>query len=260
MRRRRAPLPRAVLAAQTVHSLRRISSPEEIDLKALIADHGVTLRRDSIGNAEGRLVRSGRRGVMTIDHQAFLSEKWLFVGAHELGHFLLHEYIEELSCFWKRAATREARSRGFLDEAAASNFATELLLPIAMVLSRYDRAASPMERARSLASCFGTSLPTTALRVLDFTEEPCAVAYSERGVVSWCTATPAFRVNVRDGARVPEGSEARGKRSVRAGAWGHASAGVEGLIEESVKLEPFDAVVTMLTHDTNAQCAAFAAV
>jgi hypothetical protein len=246
MRRRRTPFERAVRAAERVLALRGIRAPEDIDLEAIIADHHIALRRSAIGNAEGRLVRSGRRGVMTIDDLAFRSEKWRFVGAHELGHFVLHEYLAELFCFPKKDAARDEKSRGFLDEMAASCFGVELILPAAMVRPRYEATASPLERARSLARAFGVSLPTTALRVLDFTDEPCAVAYSEKGIVSWCTATPAFAVNVAERSRLPEGCGA--ERAVHAKVWGRTSAGVEEVREASVKLEPFDAMVTLLWH------------
>jgi Zn-dependent peptidase ImmA (M78 family) len=248
MIRRRAPFPRAELAAREVLAIRTIRTPEEIDLEAIIADHRITLRRDAIANAEGRLVRSGRRGVMTIDTSAFRSAKWRFVAAHELGHFLLHEYAEKLACFPKRDATREEKSRSFLDETAASNFGVELILPTEQVLPRCDRAASPLERARSLSSAFGVSLPTAALRTLDFTDEPCAVAYSERGVVSWCTATPAFGVNVPNESRVPDGAGAPTPRAVPARTWGRSGGRVDHVHEASVKLDPFDAIVTMLWH------------
>jgi len=249
MRRRRAPLLRAVLAAKEALALRGIRSPDEIDLEAIAADLRVDVRRRAIGNAEGRLVRSGRRGIISVDHSAYASEKWRFVLAHELGHFLLHEYVEELFCFPKKDATREEKSRSFLDEHAASSFGVELVLPEEMVRPRYDAGAPPMERARALAATFGISLPTTALRVLDFTDEPCAVAYSERGAVAWCTATKAFDVTVREDARLPEGARSGERRSVRAETWGRAAEGIEALIEESVKLEPFDAIVTILSHE-----------
>ncbi len=250
MKRHRAPLALPAQAARDVLGLRGIGAPDEIDLEALIADFRITLRRDAIGYAEGRLVRCGRRGVMTIDELAFLSEKWRFVLAHELGHFLLHEHRLDLSCFPKRSATRDEKSRSFLDEEAASSFASVLLMPDEMVKARYERAESPMDRARRLASTFGVSLPTAALRVLDFTDEPCAVAYVERGVVAWCTAKRAFGVTVPKRAELRDCGDVGGAaRVVGAGAWGRAVAGVERVCEQSVALAPFDASVTMLWHE-----------
>jgi hypothetical protein len=251
MKRRRAPLARAVAAAQQVLEIRGVRTPEEIDLEAIAVDLGAQVRRGAIRNAEGRLVRSGRNGVITIDVLAYLSEKWRFVLAHEIGHILLHEYREKLDCFLKKTAPPEERSRSYLDEKAASDFGVELFLPTGMVRPRYDRAATPMDRARSLAACFGASPVTAALRTLDFTEEPCAVAYSEGGTVRWCTATRAFGVNVPDLARAPRAGGAGRARAVDAEVWGRACAGVEveALYEASVTLEPFDAMVTMLWHE-----------
>jgi len=250
VKRHRPPFPSAAAAAREVLALRGIRTPDAIDLEALAADFRITLRRMAIGNAEGRLVRCGRRGVITIDELAFLSEKWRFVMAHELGHFLLHEHRLDLSCFPKKSATPEERSRSFLDEDAASGFASVLLLPDDMVNERLDRRASPMDRAKTLASAFGVSLPVAALRSFDFTDEACAVAYVEKGVVVWCTAKRAFGVTVPKRAEMQgRGDAVEGARVVRAGEWGEAIAGVEKLYEESVVLAPFDAKVTMLWHE-----------
>ncbi len=246
MRRRRAPMARPAALARQVLEQRGIREPSQIDLLALADDLRVVLRRARLGNAEGRLVRCGRCGVVTIDEGAFLSEKWLFVLAHELGHLLLHEHRAELACFLKKGATREAKSRSFLDEEGASGFGVELTMPASMVEPRYDRGASPAERARALASTFGMSLPVSALRMLDFTEEPCAVAYAEAGRLAWCTATRAFGVKVRDGARV---SGAVGEeRVVRASAWGEAGE-VRELREHAMAIPGFDAVLTVMWHE-----------
>ncbi len=252
MNRRRAPFPRSVAAAREVLALRDIRTPEEIDLEALLDDFCVTLRRAPIGNAEGRLVRAGRRGVMTIDVRAFDSEKWRFVLAHELGHFLLHVDRDDLTCFPKRGATRDDKSRIFLDEEAASGFAAALLMPDEMVRERYDASVTPMERARRMASTFGVSLPTAALRVLDFTDEPCAVAYAEAGVVGWCTATKAFGVTVPKHARVEDSHGDGAVRAAEAATWGKVSGRVERVHSQTHVLSPFDATVTLLWHDAAA--------
>ena len=254
MRRRRAPMAGPVAVAREVLTSRGITEPEQIDLPAILADHRLVLRRARLANAEGRLVRSGRHGVVTIDESAFQSEKWRFVGAHELGHHRLHEHRAELACFPKVGATREERSRSFLDEQGASDFAVELLTPAAMVAAHDEVRASPAARARAIAQGFGVSLPVAALRVLDFTKEPCAVAYAEAGQVLWCTATRGFAVKVKEPMEVPgESCAARvgaGKgaaRVVGASVWGEAR-GVAEVWEEAMGIAGFDAVVTVLWH------------
>jgi Zn-dependent peptidase ImmA (M78 family) len=252
----------AAMARETL-GVRGIRDPRDLDLLALLDDHRIAFRRAPIGNAEARIVRSGRHAVITIDHGAFASEKWRFAGAHELGHYRLHEHLTELACFPKKDATRDERSRRFLDEEGASGFAVELLMPASMVAPRLDAAASPLERARALASTFGTSLPTSALRVLDFTDAPCAVVYSERGEIAWCTATRAFDVWVPDGCPLPAGSRAgeahaaRGgvgaEHDVRASVWGRTRGGIEAIREQSVAIPGFDAVITVLWHEQRAE-------
>lgn len=256
----RAPFPKPVLAARHVLATRRITSPEQIDLEALLDDFRIKLLRRAIANAEGRLVRSGRRGVMSIDERAFASEKWRFVLGHELGHFILHVLRDELLCFPKADATREEKSRRWLDEEAASQFGVELLTPAAMIAARDDRGASIMERASAIAATFAVSLPVAALRVLDFTDRPCAVASVERGVVQWCTAKKGFGVNVPTRVPVPEGSAAwevgrdlpEGQSGLQmrvdASVWGEDRKGIGALREHAVGLAPFDAVITVLEH------------
>lgn len=261
MKRWRAPFERPVEEARHVLASRGIRSPEEIDLEALLDDFRIKLLRRPLGNAEGRLVRSGRRGVMVIDERAFESEKWRFVLGHELGHFILHVLRDEMACFPKGNATRDEKSRAFLDEEAASHFAVELLVPAAMLADRDDRSASLMERAQAIARVFGVSLPTAALRVLDFTDSPCAVAYVERGVIRWCTAKKGFGVNVKTRAPVREGAaaalvnrdrtldESGLHMRVDASAWGEDTMGVGVIREHAVGLPPFDAAIVVLEHE-----------
>jgi Zn-dependent peptidase ImmA (M78 family) len=260
MKRWRAPFTRAVLAARHVLATRGIAAPEEIDLHALLDDYRIKLLRRDIGNAEGRLVRSGRRGVMSIDERAFASEKWRFVLGHELGHFLLHAMRDELSCFPKVDATSDEKSKRWLDEEAASHFGVELIAPAAMVRARDDRGAPVMQRALAIAKVFGVSLPTAALRVLDFTEAPCAVLYVEAGEVKWCTASKSFAVDVPTRVPLPVGSAASSvgrdghvgrtalDTQVDASVWGEDATGIGVLREHAVGLAPFDAVVAVLEH------------
>jgi hypothetical protein len=242
-----------VAMAREALGLRRITTPCAIDLLALADDLRLFVRRAAIGNAEGRLVRSGRQGVVTIDLAAFLSEKWRFVLAHEIGHFLLHEHRYDLMCFPKAGASRADKSRTYLDEQGASDFAVELLMPRAMI-DALRLAGVPLPVCvRILAETFGVSLPTAALRALELTEEPCAIAYSEAGRVAWCTATRAFGVDVAKGTRVPGVSGAREAYAdgqvVAARAWGRATTGVNELRAHAMPIPGFDAVVTVLRHE-----------
>ena len=125
-----SPLIAARTEAQALLVALDIVSPDEIDLELIAAYYNVMVRRRALSNCEGHMIRRGRSGVVVIADRAFESWKWRFVLAHELGHFLLHEELDQF--FLMTECTSEAHAMWYRTsghEAQANAFASELLMP-----------------------------------------------------------------------------------------------------------------------------------
>src|SRR5580692_10708042 len=82
--------PAAVASARRLISDLRICHPTEIDIELIAAHHDLLVRRSPLRHEEGRLLRTQRLGIINVSEDAYASNKWRFVVAHEIGHFLRH--------------------------------------------------------------------------------------------------------------------------------------------------------------------------
>jgi len=197
----RRPDPGAVAAAKQLLAELQIRAAVELDVELIAAHLGILVRRMKLGHEEGRLLRSGSRGIINVEQGAYASSKWRFVIAHEIGHFLRHPSSDDF-----QACTRGDLSdyTGSGRETAANDFASELLMPRQLFEKRCDRNRPSLKDVGELASEFQTSLTATALRFVMFAPEPCAVVHSTNGTVDWLDWSPSFRLGIRRKAKLTE--------------------------------------------------------
>lgn len=195
----RKPDSASVSAAQRVIGELQIRAPHEIDVDLIAAFYGILVRRSGLQHEEGRLLRSGTRGIINVDEGAYTSNKWRFVIAHEIGHFFRHASDDDFE-----ACTQGDLSNyvGSGREPEANDFASELLMPQVLFERRCDRDRPSLKDIGELAEEFKTSLTATALRFVRFAPEPCAVVHSTDGVVDWLDWTPNFRLGIRKGTQL----------------------------------------------------------
>lgn len=86
----RSPHPGAVASAKQLISKLRIRHASEIDIELIAARHDILVRRIALRHEEGRLLRTRNLGIINVSDEAYASNKWRFVIAHEIGHFLRH--------------------------------------------------------------------------------------------------------------------------------------------------------------------------
>ncbi len=195
----RAPSPLAVARARQLIAELQIRHARELDLELIAAHLGVLVRKLPLRHEEGRLLRSARHGIINVAESACASNKWRFVVAHELGHFLRDGDGDSFD-----ACTRGDLSNysGNGRESEANDFACELLMPSALFKPRCDRNRPSLFDVGELAQEFQTSLTATALRFVLFSPEPCAVVQSTKGVVDWVDWSADFRPAIAKGARL----------------------------------------------------------
>lgn len=189
----RSPHPGAVASAKQLISRFQIRHPKEIDIELIAAALSILVRKMPLQHEEGRLLRTQTHGIVNVSSDAYDSNKWRFVVAHEIGHFIRHPNNDNYE-----ACTRGDLSNytGTGRETEANDFAAELLMPAVLFEKNCDRNRPSLRDVGDLAEEFRTSLTATALRFVRFAPEPCAVVHSTNGLVDWLDWTPNFRPRI----------------------------------------------------------------
>lgn len=255
----RSPSPRARQRAREVLAELQIASIGELDVELIAAHYGAVTTYRPLRNEQGHIIQRHMRAVITVaerwrDHPR---AKWI-VG-HELGHFLLHDGIDQY-----RACTagdlRDYRQSG--REPEANRFAAELLMPELFFAPECDRNRPCLDDVRELAGSYGTSLMATARRLVEFSPERCAMAVSEGGRVLWARRSRTWRYYIPGGHRLTSTSFAGDLHASRAApprpqrvearAWSSSEWIVDqDIYEHSMRLGSTGLVLTMLWEPTD---------
>lgn len=195
----RTPHPAAVASAKQLISKLGIRKPKEIDIELIAAHHDILVRRIPLRHEEGRLLRTQKFGIINVSEDAYASNKWRFVVAHEIGHFIRHPNTDNFEACTRGDLTNYT---GTGREAEANDFASELLMPEVLFKERCDRNRPSLRDVGDLAEEFSTSLTATALRFTRFAPEPCAVVHSTNGLVDWLDWSSSFRLGIRRGTKL----------------------------------------------------------
>lgn len=242
----------AIRSAKNLLSSLNIRNPDEIEIDLISAHYGASVTYRPLSNEEGHLLRAADTGLIVVDEQARRSEKWRFVIAHELGHFICHRDLDQLQLCTDTNLNDWYRSSGH--ETDANFFAAEILMPEVLFAPLCDRSKPSINDVRELASLFRTSLTSTAIRLIAFCPEPCAVVCSTKGMVDWAFKTQDFAGFIRKGQRLTDATYAgdlfAGKpvddrqQLVDGAGWGMR----RDVYEHSLKLGGYDSVLTVLWH------------
>ena len=177
----------------------------DIDVVLIGAHCGVVPAVRDLENEEAHLIRGGGRGIVCIARRVWETGARRFPFAHELGHWLLDRTHDDLARFTSLRPTERSPQL----ESAASDFAGLLLVGRARLSLRgWDVRAPGLDAVRAIAAACSVSAPVAALRVLQMTDAPRAVALSVAGRVAWWAETAAFGARVRSGRAVPAESAA----------------------------------------------------
>jgi Zn-dependent peptidase ImmA (M78 family) len=197
--------PRALAKARGLLATLRIEAASELDLELVAAHLGVAVAKRRLTGCDGRLLRSGNTAMIIVDDRAYLSAKWRFTIAHELGHFLLHEKLDTMRSCTERDL-HAYHSTGAEPEANA--FAAEFLMPSQLFAKLCDVKRPSMTIVRRLAERFATSLAATAIRFVECCPEPCAVVYAEERRIKWWTRGNDFKLWLERGEELSPGTYA----------------------------------------------------
>jgi hypothetical protein len=218
----------AVCRANDLITELAIENPSEITIEKIAAFKNAPVRFADISGCDGRLVRMGQHGIITVRQSITRKSQIRFVIAHELGHFLLHPTIKQID----EVHSQQLRNWGSsqqIEELEANYFAAEVLMPQRFFENDIGRKVPSWDFVRGLADRYTTTLSSTAIQFVRFTHEPVTLVASEHGLRKWFVASSNQEFFLRDEADIHPYTCARevldsGKNhsfahNVPAGAW-----------------------------------------
>ena len=251
-----APSNPATVALNIIKKL-DIRTPSEINVELIAEVRGATVVESSLTSCEGRLVRRGKRGKITVPlNEKNIGRKRFSIG-HELGHFELHSNLASVITCSKEDMTDWGGYKK--RETEANLFSAELLMPRPLFEPRIILKKPTMKLIEALGSEFCTSITATACRYMQVTREPCALVYSVDGKIKWSMRNDFDYFLKRRGERLDEGSFAhdafKGDGDIPSGSLVSVSAWVEStdsryedieIFESTRFLEFYNATITLL--------------
>jgi Zn-dependent peptidase ImmA (M78 family) len=240
--------------------LKRFNITKAVDLYELADKVGLRIKEVDARGFEGALVRVWNRpnGIIAIRRGIRENGRKRFTIAHEIGHYILPGHGKyERAC--KSENIESWRGGVPHQEVAANRFASELLLPTALVRQVVQVQLASIETARYLSKEFQTSLTAALLKSVEVTEERCCVVMSRNNVIEWAKPNDTFGYYVRRGEKLSTDSlasrllrdkeEREASGLVPAGAWiDDSRLGANVRIHEDSIFQPYyNSVLTILT-------------
>ncbi len=159
---------------------------------------GLYVREGHIDGAEARLtigdLHSNVKGVILVRPNHTYETRTRFSIAHELGHFELHKNISSsISCSGKAMNEWFGKQAHQTREVDANEFASELLLPEQFVKTEINDSKPSLNLVQTISEKYDTSFLATARRLVDLTQEGCALVFFNRERVMYHVHSPTFK-------------------------------------------------------------------
>jgi hypothetical protein len=182
-----------------------------VDPFAIAASQDITVKPkpDTAEGVSGMLLRHGDAfGILYATHIPSEGFQRFSVG-HELGHYFLDGHIDHL--LPKRGVHTSRAGFVVADpyELEADHFAVGLLMPAEPFRSALRTYAPGVSAVEALSRLCRTSLPATAIRYAEFTEDAIAVVVSTGATIDYCVLSETMRslpqlAWLRNGVPVPK--------------------------------------------------------
>lgn len=235
--------------ASKILSALYIEEPDEIDISKISRYCRCDIRDGGLDGADGRSIVRHGRAIIRVRADITEEGRRRYTIAHEIGHVRLEHPGASCSKLDMR------RHDGTDAEPEANAFAAELLMPRRMFAKCVRGRAPSLALAEDLAPIFRTTFTATAVRMVDLSDEPCAVVWSHNGSIKWVIATPDFPGFVQQGrlsSYTFASNPFRGlplptePQRVPSDSWLTGGHGTEELLEETRWFRRFGATFTLL--------------
>ncbi len=247
-------------AAQLASLLReRFKIRAKPDLEVLCGNLGLRIKQVGSSGFDGALVCSigSSKGIIAIRESIRETGRKRFTIAHELGHFIIpyHRHLGNICNPSKVERFGELLKR---PEREANEFAAELLMPEKLIHAQFDLRSISLAMVSSVANEFETSLTAAGIRILELTDVPSAIVWSDRSQLSWYRTSSSFPFHLSKAELPIERSKAgqlfAGKRvtpgpsEVESNLWlqDADARGTPVIFEDSIYLPNYEAVLSLL--------------
>lgn len=252
---------RARARARSLYFSLMLKHPRDMEVEDVAWALGIAVREIDISGCDGRLMRHGSKGVVSINSAIQEAGKKRFTIMHEVGHFDLHGDQSQLEVCTDVGAL--SAYRGSPAEKEANAFAVEFLLPEALVKPRCHNLRPSFESITKLAEEFNVTFTAAAMRFVDLTSERCALVFSHDSRISWAKRSESFGHFLPGGTLLTEdthainyfqgqGAPPKEMKRVFAEAWFKARPGINQeaqIYEQSFSMDRYKSVVTLLWLD-----------
>jgi hypothetical protein len=184
-------------------------TPAQIDPIETAKELGIQVTFGHLKGATARIFRVGAKARIRVSDDIVKEGRKRVSITHEVGHFALdHELPREGDeASWLKAACEHRNKR---DERDADILAIEHLTPAPMVAPYCERTPVDLYAVSEIERVFVASPIMSAMRFVELSPRPCAVAYSERGALKWMKPSRSFPTYVESGKLVARESIAGG--------------------------------------------------
>jgi Zn-dependent peptidase ImmA (M78 family) len=237
----------------------KLSTGPKPDLNDVCKKLGLRIKEVPATGFDGALVRSrsAQKGIVAVNVGIREQSRKRFTVAHEIGHFVMPHH-RLLGNICEQRSIESFSTRLQRPEIEANEFAAEFLLPSAVLRHTFNLREFSLAQISAVANDFEASLTATTRCFLNLTDLPCALVWSVSGNARWLARSATFRfflpledlpgpasfaAKLFNGVAVPSDFAA-----VQPDAWLNRpdAESVETLLEHSVFLPNYDAVLTLL--------------
>jgi len=247
-----SPLPPSSYAREIQYKLKMNTLP--INLQEVARYIDVSLEYAELDSLAG--VYFAHERLIVVSDKISNEQRRRFTIAHELGHAYIPGHDDIMfSCKEEDVRNYQSSKR---HEREANIFASELLMPSALVETDVRRLDMTFDSAEKIAEKYGVSLTAAMLKLVEVSEEPGAVVLSQAGRIKWSNKSASFEGHVKQSATkldentyavdlFREKSESEKRDVALQNAWIIGTAKSTFIREHSRRLGSLDMVLTLLT-------------
>lgn len=187
-----------------------------VDVKALALKLGFLVEPKECpdGGVSGMLIRLGNHFGIAYATHIESNGFQRFSIAHELGHYFLAGHVEAVLEKTDSHASRAGFSSGDRYEMEADHFAAGLLMPKSLFVPALKKAGSGLSAVEKLSKLCETSMPATAIRYAQCSNDPVAIIISTGSTVDYCFMSESLKGLkgirwLQKGQEVPRGTPTR---------------------------------------------------
>lgn len=167
-----------------------IDSAKDIDLEAIAADRGITVKRRHLDGADARLVATPTAGIITVSSSTSEKRQRFSIG-HEIGHWERDRKHGLVSlCTKSDLAQHNQLARN--SEAEANVFSADLILPPYIIAPKMQGKEASMDLILRLCDEFRASREATGIRVAKLTQSPAMIVVFGQHGRKWVIKNSAW--------------------------------------------------------------------